>query len=504
MQRNRRLAVGLLLIVMCLLITAGAGTAAPARAALPSHALWFSLAGPTTGHEEWIDVAKGPDGSLYAAGYFNWDLFGVGTDLLYEKFSGDDAAKHVVWGPISWDNPIEHSNDFARAIAVDHAGDLVVVGLTQTASFGDEWLVKKISGADGGDLWYKTFAASPLQPWDAAANDVACDAAGHVYVCGFVQTGEGGDGQASLVVRKLDGATGSLLWRGSYAGPVKGFNQGTKLALDSAGNAYVTGYGANAKHNSDIILCKFRASDGKRLWALRIAGAKNRDDEGADIVVRGSSVWVTGGEYLSLKPQTRQVVLARYTTGGKRLWLRTWLEKTGTIEYPEAVAVDAHGNAVVAGAGNNNPVTREHAFLVRWTGAGVRKWQRLTYNSVSHEAVWHDVVCDSAGTIWAGGYVVTADKDTAFLVARYSAAGKRAWKTSWEGDEGLGAECDALCLGKTGLFAGGEITTTIAGVDAAPPPRRLPGRPLSTPAPLHQPAACAKRSARSRLPVWCM
>ena len=467
MDRHRRLAVGLLIVVTCLLMAAVAATQARGDG-LPSHVLWYDVAGPTTGHEEWTDVAKGPDGSLYTAGYFNWDPFGNGTDLLYEKFSSDDAAPiHKAWGPVSWDNPAEHLNDLAQALAVDGAGDLIIVGSTQTASLGEQWLVIKFSGADGSAVWPspRTFAASPLQPWKASAYDVACDKAGHIYVCGYSQTGEtGGRTQASLVVRKLVGATGDVIWKGSYAGPVKGYNQGSKLALDAQGNAYVTGYGANAKHDSDIITCKFRASDGKRLWVQRIADAKGFNDEGADIVVRGGSLWVTGGEYTG--KSTRMVALARYTTAGKRLWLRTWLEKAGTLEYPNGLAVDAHGDAVVVGAGVDNPVTREHAFILRWTRDGVRTWRRLAYNSVSHMAAWNDVVCDPDGRIWAGGYVMTADGDPALLVSRYTVRGGRVWKSSWEGYDGLGAACDALCLGKTGLFAGGYITTSIAGVDA--------------------------------------
>ena len=43
----------------------------------------------------------------------------------------------------------------------------------------------------------------------------------------------------------------------------------------------------------------------------------------------------------------------------------------------------------------------------------------------------------------------------------------RAWKSSWKGPDGLGGECDALCLGKTGLFVGGSVITTAGGDDAA-------------------------------------
>ena len=74
-----------------------------------------------------------------------------------------------------------------------------------------------------------------------------------------------------------------------------------------------------------------------------------------------------GGRQRARDRHVNQVVaLAKYTLAGKRLWLRTWLEHP-TPPSPAALAVDGHGNAVVVGGGNDNPVTREHAFVLRYT-----------------------------------------------------------------------------------------------------------------------------------------
>ena len=59
-------------------------------------------------------------------------------------------------------------------------------------------------------------------------------------------------------------------------------------------------------------------------------------------------------------------------------------------------------------------------------------------------------------------------------MARYSAAGRTAWLSIWKGPDDLGGECDALCLGTTGLFAAGSVTTTANGTGAEP--RSSPGR----------------------------
>jgi hypothetical protein len=388
-----------------------ARAAAPAcAAALPSHAIWSDVLGGTTNTESWIDVARGPDGSLYAGGSYDTVPMGSTGDLLVARFSRSDAAaKHRLWSR-TWDNPVEHLDDRLWAIAVDHSGAVVAAGTTHTAHSGVAWVIAKWNRS-GSRRWAETFAASPLTAWDAWATDVACDAAGNVYVCGMVQKGESdGNTVASLVVRKLSGADGHVIWQGSYAGALNSYNQGSKLALDAAGNVYCTGYGQSAQGDDDIITCKFVSTTGRLSWARRIADTKHLQDEGTAIVVRGAHVWVTGGEYADATD--RVVGLAKYTLAGKRLWLRTWLERADTLEYPEALAVDGHDNAVVVGSGNDNPVTRDHAFILHYSAAGVLQWRRIAYDSVSHEAEWHDVVCDAAGRIWVGGDTVMGSATT--------------------------------------------------------------------------------------------
>ena len=440
-----------------------AGAAAPARAAaLPARGVWSNVIGPTANTERWLDVARGANGSLYAGGEFNFDSSAGASDLLVARFAGNDAAtRHLLWRR-TWDNPAEHLSDTVSAIAVDKRGAVFAVGTSATASSGREWVVAKWS-ASGVALWQRTFPAKLSGPWNASALDVACTPAGAIYVCGYAQTGtHAGSPVAALVVRKL-ASNGRLLWTSSYAGVPDSYNQAVRLALDGAGNAYTTGTAQSARGDDDLVTARFAARTGRIAWVVRVADARHLSDGGTAVALRGSALWVTG--YEATSATTQRVVLARYTLAGKRLWLHTWLELAKTVEYPTALAVDPHGNAVVVGSGNNDPVTREHAFVLRYGAAGRLLWQRLAYNSLTHEAVWNDVACDAAGNIWTGGYAVQSTSNS-FLVARYSAAGARTWLSQWSGPGALGAECNALCLGTTGVFAAGSTISAAGNADA--------------------------------------
>lgn len=450
-------------VLIAVVATVCAGAATPARAAaLPARGVWSSVIGLTAATERWVDVAKGPDGSLYAGGDAGFAAAGHGADLLVAKFAGSDAAaSHLLWRA-TWDNPAEHLSDTTSAIAVDHSGALIAVGATGTAASGREWLVAKWNAA-GVLLWVQTYPARLGTAWNATAADVVCAASGAIYVAGTVQTGtHGGHAVTSLVVRKL-GSDGHLIWTGAFAGPAHSANVAVRLALDGAGNAYSTGYGQSARGDNDIVTCRFAASTGHRVWVARLAGARHSSDQGTALALRGSALWVTG--YETTSSTTRQVVLARYTTAGKRLWLRTWLELPKTRENPTALAVDPHGNAVVVGAGTDRPLTREHAFVVRYGPTGRLLWQRLAYDSLTHEALWTSVVCDAAGRIWTGGYAVAGLRN-ALLLARYSTAGAVVWTSQWAGSDALGAQGNALCFGKSGLFAAGVVAAPAGGGNA--------------------------------------
>jgi hypothetical protein len=447
-----------------------AGAAAPARAAalparaaaLPARGVWSSVIGPTTNTERWVDVARGANGSLYAGGESDLDVGAGSSDLMVARFADNDAGgRHLLWSR-TWDNPAEHLSDTVSAIAVDKSGAVIAVGASVTTSSGTEWVVAKWSAA-GVALWQRTFPARPGTAWSAHAVDVACTPAGAIYVCGSVQTGtHAGSPVTALVVRKL-GSDGHVIWKRGYSGAAHSFNEGVKLALDGAGNAYVTGTAQSARGNDDLVTVRFGADNGRIAWVRRVADAKHLSDGGTALALRGKALWVTGYETTSSVDQ--RVVLARYTLAGKQLWVRTWLELAKTLEYPRALAVDARGNAVVVGAGTNDPVTREHAFVLRYTAAGRLTWQRLAYDSLTHKAVWNDVACDAAGHIFTGGYAVGATTDS-LLVARYSAAGAHDWLSQWNGPDALGAECDALCLGTSGVFAAGSVVTPTGNADA--------------------------------------
>jgi hypothetical protein len=440
--------------------------AAPAHAGLAPHQLWTDIFGPNVDSDTYSDCAATLDGGYVAAGIVGDDGFGEATtaDMVVTRFAADDAAAdHSTWTR-TWDNPDEHRADRAWAVTVDLEGNVIAAGYSKLAAGGQAMAIVKWNSS-GVFQWKAVFAAD-VTGGSAGAYDVVCDGAGDVYVCGFSQTAATSPPAYSLVVRKLDGQTGTTLWTSPYAGPSGSFNQGNKLVLDDHANVYAVGYGTSSRGDSDIILVKFRAA-GSWLWTKRIDTRKHLDDEGVDLAWRGTSIYVAGGRYTIISQQ-RGVAVARYTTAGTRLWLRTWQGTAKAVDYPKALAVDRYGNVAVAGGTREPTPGRSHAFLIKWDKSGTRRWAKVLVAPTSGQADYEDVVATAGGTFWVGGTIKSPALKWDWYVARYRPDGRRAWQSSWNGDDDLDEECRALCLGvgTSGLFGAGMCETMLGQSEA--------------------------------------
>jgi hypothetical protein len=148
-----------------------------------------------------------------------------------------------------------------------------------------------------------------------------------------------------------------------------GGDRGNGIVVDSLGNAYVTGcfsgtvsFGATtliSKGQEDVFVAKFDPDCGV-LWAVSTGGSAI--DEGKDIALDSAgNVYVTGefhGEVsfgaTLLAPQnlsSSNVFVAKLDPAGKFVWA-----VGGGGKLAEKIGVDASGNAYIAGSFNGDDV----------------------------------------------------------------------------------------------------------------------------------------------------
>ncbi|HJV09341.1 MAG TPA: SBBP repeat-containing protein, partial [Acidimicrobiales bacterium] len=279
-------------------------------------------------------------------------------------------------------------NEFSNGIAVDGSGNAYVTGLTGSGAdtfpetpgalqatnngAGDVFVAKV--NPTGSSLLYATFLGGSGED---IGHDIAVDGAGVAYVTGAtnstdfptanpIQATAGGLYDAFLV--KLN-AAGSALVYATYLGG-SGQDHGYGVAVDGAGNAYLAGETsssnmptANALQATngglvDAFVAKVNAAGSALVYSSYLGGSGT--DVGTAIALDGaanayltgftdSTNFPTANPLQAAQAGSNDAFLAKLNASGTALVYATYLGGSSNDTGID-VAVDAAGNAVVAGA----------------------------------------------------------------------------------------------------------------------------------------------------------
>jgi hypothetical protein len=284
MRRATVLALLSAVILTALLATAPGAGAAP----LPPDGAW-AWAAPYTlpvtvpptapAMAAFQFLAAGPSGSVYVAG--DRRPSEVGPFVA----SRVDATGAPIWS-ISELGPGD-AGVVPHAVATDGAKNLIVVGGGNTR--GGDVYVAKIKAADGSVLWERRWNNKAVNG-DDVADAVALDKAGNIYVVGNTET-SGGNTDALVVKYSPSG-----VFRWKYVLATSRFDFLFGCGTDGDGNLYATGEIDSAPDWSRMVTLKLSPT-GKLLWKRTVSGL-GVNYGGRFLRVRGSSVTAVGGLWL--------------------------------------------------------------------------------------------------------------------------------------------------------------------------------------------------------------
>jgi len=366
------------------------------------------------------------------------------------------------------------ANDFGYGVAVDGAGNAFITGTTDgslggpNAGWGDAFMAKY--DASGTQLWVRQFGTST----DESGSGVAVDGAGNAYITGLTYGSLGGPnaGDYDVFLAKYD-TSGTQLWVRQFGTSTN--DQGWALAVDGAGNAYITGntlgsLGGPIAGGYDVFLAKYDAS-GTQLWTRQFGTSTS--DQGYGVAVDGAgNAFVTGWTAGSLGGPNAggwDVFLAKYDTSGTQLWTRQI--GTSTNESGYGVAVDGAGNAYIAGftyGSLGGPIAGgSDVFLAKYDASGTQVWVRQFGTSAIDSG--HGVAVDGAGNAYVTGETKGSiggpygGLEDAFL-AKYDASGTQLWVRQLESrrDWGTGVAVD----GAGNAYITGNTTGNFGGSSA--------------------------------------
>ena len=447
-----------------------------------------------------------------------------------------DASRPLIIDPVlAYSTYLGGSDqDQGFGIAVDAAGNAYVTGLTSSSDFpttaaavdatfngASDVFVTKLDPT-GSVLLYSTYLGGSNTD---QANGIAVDLAGSAYVTGVTFSGDwpttpgaidktfnAGGGDA--FVTKLD-PTGSMLLYSTYLGG-SGFDQGVGIAVNFAGNAYVTGLTSSsdfpttaaavdttANGNTDAFVAKLDSAGSVLLYSTYLGGSNA--DEGHGIALRADQAYVTGVSASSDFPTTAgasdttfnggvvDAFVARLDSTGSILVYSTYLGGSGA-DQGHGIAVDAVGNAYVTGVTSSSdfPTTAGafdttfngsfDAFVTKLDAAG-SMLVYATYLGGSGFEQGFGIAVDAAGNAYVTGATTSSNFPTsagavdatlngpsdAFVTKLDPAASMLLYSTYLGGsgdDQGQGIAVDLAGNAHiTGGTNSGDFPTTAAAVD---------------------------------------
>ena len=344
--------------------------------------------------EEVNTIAVDTEGNVYITATTYSDDFPTAAPLYESSWglpniivtklnaTGSSLAYSTYLGGSGW--------DYAKGIAVDADGNAYVTGYTgsddfptASALYGSErgsWdaFVTKLNPS-GSSLVYSTYLGGSNEDYGYG---IAVDTAGIAYVTGYTGSDDfptasalyskNAGGQSDVFVTKLNASGGSLSYSTYLGGSA--YDEGNGIAVDTSGNAYVTGYThsddfptASAIYEShrggydDAFVTKLNASGSSLSYSTYLGGSSNDYGNGIAVDADGNA-YVTGytnsddfpmesalyGNLSGGITNSSDAFVTKISTSGSSLSYSTYLGGSNQ-DYGNGIAVDTSGNAYVTG-----------------------------------------------------------------------------------------------------------------------------------------------------------
>jgi len=299
-------------------------------------------------------------------------------------------------------------SDVANAIAIDNSGNAYITGATTSGDYDItpgahqdfpsgglvNIMVTKLN-ATGTALLYSTYLGGPYFSGPhitgiQEGKSIAIDASGNAYITGYtlysyfeVTTGAYQNtkaGNSDIFVTKLN-PWGTALVYSTYLGG-NGYDYGTGIQVDNAGNAYITGRTSSLDYDitpgcykpnygggsEDIFVTKLNATGTALLYSTYIGGSGTDQassfviDASGNAIITGytesANFEVTTGAYQTMNAGLRDAFVTKLNATGTELLYSTYIGGANNdIAY--SIASDTSGNTYIAGITNsaNYPVT---------------------------------------------------------------------------------------------------------------------------------------------------
>jgi hypothetical protein len=351
-----------------------------------------------SGYDQGLGIAVDNDGNAYITGYTNSPDFPT-TEGAYNRTPGGSydvfvTKVNLAGASLSYSTFLGgNKEDNGQHIAVDGYGNAYVTGYTYSPDFPTTPMAYNQTPGGTADTFvtkldylgnpvYSTFLGGAGQD---LCYSIAADSGGNAYVTGYTESPDFpttpgaynqtfGGGESDGFITKLN-AAGSDLWYSTFLGGTME-DSGNDIAVDSSGNAYVTGYTHSADFPTtsgaynrtkggleNAFVTKVNPAGSTLFYSTYLGGSDG--DAGRGIAVDHSgNAYVTGntyspdfpttpGAYNRTKGVSADAFVTKVNPAGSALLYSTYLGGSGPYDDGLGIAVDSSGNAYITGYTNS-------------------------------------------------------------------------------------------------------------------------------------------------------
>lgn len=328
--------------------------------------------------------------------------FGVGGyDLCLVKFNTTNGVEwNSTWGGIDRDEGWD--------VVLDSSGNAYVTGDTCSFGRGDSDLCLVKFNSIGGIEWNSTWGGI----YEEVGNAITLDSLGNTFVAGWTSSfGAGGDDMCLVKFNSTGGVEWNSTWGGLYD------DSGADIALDSSGNAYVTGFTHSfGKGEKDVCLVKFN-STGVVQWNCTWGDIS--DDEASSITLDSlGNIYISGYTRLIKNGVNfgQYALLGKFNSTGNLKWIQKWREQS--INYGEDIIMDSSGNFFIVV--NSAEFNDYDIYLFQFNSTGDVIWH-CRWGDIGFE-FGYGLIKDSLGNIFISGvrYAPSSDGNSDVLLVKFT------------------------------------------------------------------------------------
>ncbi|MBI2967931.1 MAG: SBBP repeat-containing protein [Bacteroidetes bacterium] len=308
------------------------------------------------------------------------------------------------------------------ASAIDAQGCIVMVGSTQSATQGNNFIIQRYTLS--GVLLYSATYNGPDNGNDVAVS-VITDNNCNIIVTGYSWSASGQEDWLTLILDSV----GNIISELRYAGTANGNDRPSAMVIDGNGNIFITGYSTGIGTSYDYTTIMYNSA-GLQQWVMHYDGGSGLNDIAKAIVLSGSEVIITGYSTGSLT--NRDFATVKYNITGTQLWVSRYTSAGNNADEATDIDVDAQGNIYVCGF-NFTIIDHDYA-TIKYSPAGVELWVRK-YNSGDQDQAFAIVVNKVTSEIYVTGWNFTLLSHDIATV-KYDSTGTQLWVKKYDGPAG--------------------------------------------------------------------